>query len=107
MRSSIHAACNRRMGAAGAHPLYMVRRTSRKPLLRWPPPENFQMPRGVAPRRPAKSGRHEGLRNKAAQNPGISKKVLPVDRTKTLRKGLPVKATRPNKTFNPTAPERV
>ena len=65
------------------------------------------MPRGVAPRRPAKSGRHEGLRNKAAQNPGISKKVLPVERSKALRKVLPATATRPNKTFNPTAPERV
>jgi endonuclease-3 len=69
------------------------------------------MPRGVVPRRPAKSGLHEGLRNKAARVASVRDKVSSAERRqKPLGKRLqstPTKATRANKSYNPTAPERV
>ena len=58
------------------------------------------MPRGITPRRPAKSGRHEGLR---ATPPNAAK---PNQRQKKV-KLLASQSTRPAKGYNPTATERV
>ena len=66
------------------------------------------MPRGITPRQPAKTGRHEGARKAAA-----SKKPDAVRRSRTgegprphtARPAAPAKA--PRKAYNPTAPDRV
>ena len=59
------------------------------------------MPRGVTPRRPTKTGRHEGARPK----PGQPRKALP---NLTNRPRLPVpKSPAKAKGYDPTAPERV
>src|SRR5258708_6178210 len=59
------------------------------------------MARGVTPRRPAKTGRHEGARPK----PGQPRKALP---KLTNRPQLPVaKSPAKPKGYDPTAPERV
>jgi endonuclease-3 len=69
------------------------------------------MPRGITPRRPAKTGRHEGPRTKAAaatlrksggnRRPGSSKSAAPT--AKRAKSGV----GSASKGYNPTAPERV
>src|SRR5690349_20487571 len=68
------------------------------------------MPRGITPRRPAKSGRHEGLRatskvsgNIAAHSKGsVFSTPKSRDQVRTAKK-----AAKSAKGYNPTAPERV
>jgi endonuclease III len=69
------------------------------------------MPRGVSPRRPAKTGKHEGTRLKAA---GIKQSAARGSRAlkpgKAVGSKLPstaAKSVRPAKGYNPASPERV
>jgi len=70
------------------------------------------MPRGITPRRPAKSGRHEGLRAaaKVPQKTAVGSKAKPFSGTK---RQAGVQAATQNRTaksakgYNATAPERV
>jgi len=66
------------------------------------------MPRGITPRQPAKTGRHEGTRKAAAaKKPG----ALRTPRTGEGARPNKVRATAPamarGKAYNPTAPDRV
>jgi endonuclease III len=66
------------------------------------------MPRGITPRQPAKTGRHEGTRKAAAaKKPG----ALRTPRTGESARPNKVRATAPamarGKAYNPTAPDRV
>jgi endonuclease III len=68
------------------------------------------MPRGITPRRPAKSGRHEGLR----ATPNVSGKIAAHSKAnafstpKSRDQVRPAKkAAKSGKGYNPTAPERV
>lgn len=69
------------------------------------------MPRGITPRRPAKSGRHEGLRaatkvsGKAAV--GAKGKAFTGSKRQTAQSATPKKTAKPAKGYNSTAPERV
>lgn len=70
------------------------------------------MPRGITPRRPAKSGRHEGLR--AATNvptkAGVGSKAKPFSGAKRqagVKSATENKVAKRAKGYNPTAPERV
>ena len=74
------------------------------------------MPRGVTPRRPAKSGRHEGISHTGAKAHALSptgrrKRTLSGSPhpLKTARGGAASSASRPAKTskYNPIAPERI
>ncbi len=74
------------------------------------------MPRGVTPRRPAKSGRHEGISHPAEKAHALSptgrrKRTLSGSPhpLKTARGGAASSASRPAKTskYNPIAPERI
>lgn len=67
------------------------------------------MPRGITPRRPAKSGRHEGARLKAApiktdRSRSAVKPKKAIGPQSTLKLA---KVSRPPKGHNPTSPERV
>lgn len=68
------------------------------------------MPRGNTPRRPAKSGRHEGLRA-AAKVPGntaVGSKAKPRAQRQIATHSAPKnKAAKSAKGYNPTTPERV
>jgi endonuclease-3 len=66
------------------------------------------MPRGITPRQPAKTGRHEGTRKAAAaKKPG----ALRTPRTGEGARPNKIRATAPararGKAYNPTAPDRV
>jgi endonuclease-3 len=66
------------------------------------------MPRGITPRQPAKTGRHEGARKAAAsKRPGVLRTSRTGEgaRPHTARAALPAKAR--GKAYNPTAPDRV
>ena len=74
------------------------------------------MVRGVTPRQPAKTGRHEGARSLArgAQARGSSRELKPARRAAEKRNSRPAKAQakvpsagKPIKGYNPVAPERV
>lgn len=58
------------------------------------------MPRGITPRRPAKSGRHEGLRG----SPKVSKAIAVPSKKSFVP---PRKIPKTSKGYNPTAPSRV
>jgi len=70
------------------------------------------MPRGITPRRPAKSGRHEGLRA-ATKVPGMTSfgsKTKPFSGTKRqagVQSATANKTAKPAKGYNPATPERV
>ena len=70
------------------------------------------MPRGITPRRPAKSGRHEGLRA-AAKLPTKAavgskpKKFSGARPEAAVHSATPKKTAKPTKGYNPTAPERI
>ena len=57
------------------------------------------MPRGISPRRPAKTGRHEGTRPKAGKVRNLRQTVVR-PRVKTVSKG-----SSSSKDYNPTAPD--
>lgn len=65
-----------------------------------------RVPRGITPRRPAKSGRHEGLRaapkvqNRAAKP--ATRAVVPAPKS-----AKPARSEKLSKTYNPTAAERI
>src|SRR5438876_6943328 len=63
------------------------------------------MPRGITPRRPAKSGKHEGTRSA----PKVGKKAAPPTKMKKTRATFPApRSSQPKLSKeNPTAPERV
>jgi endonuclease III len=65
------------------------------------------MPRGITPRQPAKTGRHEGTRKAASKKPGALRtpRTGKSARPHTVRAAAPAKA--PSKAYNPTAPERI
>ena len=76
------------------------------------------MPRGVMPRRPAKTGRHEGARLKSSviavsAQPGKGRKLPPKSLTSSVSAKAPKKAASTVakngvlKGYNPTSPERV
>jgi endonuclease-3 len=69
------------------------------------------MPRGITPRRPAKSGRHEGARLKTApikqledRSPHPLKPAKPIGPQSSTK---PATSARPAKGYSPTSPERV
>jgi endonuclease III len=64
------------------------------------------MPRGITPRRPAKTGRHEGARGRKPGETKSASRSLPRDRTKGPKAARP-KAQVILKGYNPVAPERV
>jgi endonuclease III len=66
------------------------------------------MPRGITPRQPANTGRHEGVRKAAAsKKPGLIRTPRTAEgaRPHTARPAVPAKAH--GKAYNPTAPDRV
>ena len=65
------------------------------------------MPRGITPRQPAKTGRHEGTRKAASKKPGVLRmpRTGEVARPRTVRAAAPAKAR--GRAYNPTAPDRV
>ncbi len=65
------------------------------------------MPRGITPRQPAKTGRHEGTRNAASKKPGVLRtpRTREGARPHTVRAAAPAKARA--KAYNPTAPDRL
>jgi len=66
------------------------------------------MPRGITPRQPAKTGRHEGTRKAAAaKKPGALRTPRTGEgaRPHTVRAAAPAKARA--KAYNPTAPDRL
>jgi endonuclease-3 len=69
------------------------------------------MPRGITPRRPAKSGRHEGARLKAASTRQLrdrgSRVLKPTKAVRPQSSSKPAKSARPARGYNPTSPERV
>lgn len=70
------------------------------------------MPRGITPRRPAKSGRHEGLRaaTKVPAKAGVGSKSRPFSGAKpqaAVQSATQNKPAKPAKGYNPTAPERI
>ena len=70
------------------------------------------MPRGITPRRPAKSGRHEGLRAaaKVPRKTTVGSKANPFSGTKRraiVQAATQNKVAKPAKGHNSTAPERV
>lgn len=70
------------------------------------------MPRGITPRRPAKSGRHEGLRAaaKVPRKTAVGSKAKPFSGTKRqagVQAATQNKPAKSAKGYNPTAPERI
>jgi endonuclease III len=69
------------------------------------------MPRGITPRRPTKSGRHEGARLKAAPTTPLAgrgrRALKPAKAVGPRSSSKPAKSARPAKGYNPTSPERV
>jgi endonuclease III len=70
------------------------------------------MPRGITPRRPAKSGRHEGLRAMRARGDKVAARLKESAFQKPKsqdqnRPGSGTKARASARAYNPTAPERV
>jgi endonuclease-3 len=69
------------------------------------------MPRGITPRRPAKSGRHEGAQSKAAPIKQVAdggpRALKPAKAAGPRSTSKLAKSARPAKGYNPTSPERV
>ena len=70
------------------------------------------MPRGITPRRPAKSGRHEGLRatTKVPGKTAVGSKARPFSGAKPqagVQSATANKTAKPAKGYNPSTPERV
>jgi len=66
------------------------------------------MPRGITPRQPTKTGRHEGTRKAASKKPGAlqAPRSGGSARPHTVRAASPTAKAR-GKAYNPTAPDRV
>ena len=64
------------------------------------------MPRGITPRQPAKTGRHEGARKAAPHKKPGALRASTQARASTVDRS-PARKPRANSGYNPTAPARV
>ena len=66
------------------------------------------MPRGITPRQPARTGRHEGIRKAAPrEKPGVLRAPRTGKSARPHTDSAATKKSASKKTYNPTAPERV